>query len=112
MPEHEDDQNIPTIPTDTRALPFPLDIDSLHSLKSGGFILFGTATLVSGTVTLNDKRIKMGSIPIASYSTPAGTTGTNLKAVCTQGSLAITAVGTTGSKVTTDTSVVSFFIVL
>jgi hypothetical protein len=93
-------------------LPFPLDIDTLHSLKDGGFILAGTATLASGTVTISDRTIRNGSVPFVSYAVPAGTTGTNLKAVCAQGSLTITAIGTGGSTVTTDTSEVSYLIFL
>lgn len=97
---------------ESRSLPFPLDIDTLHSLKAGGFILFGTTMLVSGTVTVADRRIQPSSTVIASYRTPAGTTGANLKGVCSAGAITLTAINTSGATVTTDTSKVSYFIVL
>lgn len=107
-----DEEEIITRPTEVSALPFPLDINTRHALKEGGFILSGIATLASGVATLNDRRIQTSSVATVSYQTPGGTTGTNLKAVCTKGVLTITAVGTGGSTVTTDTSVVSFLIIL
>lgn len=48
-------------------LPFPLDIDSLHSLKKGGFILFGRTTLASGAATVEDRRIQPSSKALVSY---------------------------------------------
>jgi len=93
-------------------LPHPLDIDTLFALKTGGFILFGSATLASGVVTVEDRRIKASSIAVVTYQAPGGTTGTNLKAACTDGTLTITAVNTSGSTVNTDTSSVSYLIIL
>jgi hypothetical protein len=111
MPNDLNDQEVAPIPR-AASLPFPLDINLLHSLKLGGFILFGVATLVAGVAVINDRRIQTGSLPIACYQTPAGTTGTNLKAVCAQGTLTITAINTSGSTVTSDTSKVSYFLVI
>lgn len=113
MATEEERQN-ETNDTDSepRELSFPLSINTLHALKRGGFILTGTATLASGVATVAHDRIRGNSTPSVSYSEPAGTTGANLKAVCTNGTLTITAVGTDGTTVTTDVSVVSYFIVL
>lgn len=91
---------------------FPLRRNDLFALKQGGFILSGTATLASGTVTVSDRRIQPSSVAIVSYKTPAGTLGTNLKGLTAAGSLAITAVATDRSTVTTDTSAVSYLIIL
>ncbi len=109
MPEETQPQNSPQ---QTSSLPFPLDRESIFALKKGGFILAGTATLVSGTVTISDPRIQTGSIAIPAYASPSGTTGTNLKAVAAQGSLTITAINTSRATVTTDVSKVSYLIIL
>ena len=111
MPEETPQKNLTEHPP-FAVLPFPLDQNTRFALKKGGFILSGTAVLASGTVTVSDQRIQTGSVPLISYVTPGGTTGTNLKAVVAQGSLTITAVNTSGTAVTTDTSTVSFLIVL
>ena len=109
MPEDTPQHTAPPQPT---GLAFPLDQNTRFALKNGGFIRSGTAVLSSGTVTISDHRIQTGSIPLVSYITPGGTTGTNLKAVAAQGSLTITAVNTSGTTVTTDTSTVSYLIIL
>lgn len=72
-------------------LPFPLDIDTLHSLKVGGFILSGRVSLSSGAATLEDRRIKPSSIPLVSYDTTENATSNPgiLSAVCAAGQLDI-----------------------
>lgn len=95
-----------------RPLSSPLDIDTLFALKKGGFILTGSATLASGVATVVNSRIRGNSTAVVTYLTPAGTTGANLKAVCADGSLTITAIATDGTTVTTDTSEVSYLIIL
>lgn len=95
-----------------RRLPFPLPSTDIFSLTKGGFILAGSATLASGTVAVSDRRIQPSSVALVSYTVPGGTTGTNLKAVCTAGTLTITAVGTGGATVTTDTSTVVYLVIL
>ena len=93
-------------------LPFPLDINTIFALKNGGFILFGTLTLSSGVGTVTDGRIQASSVALVTYKTPGGTTGTNLKAGCTEDTLTVTAVNTSGTTVTTDTSVVSYLVII
>lgn len=95
---------------ENKELTFPLTPDTIFTLTHGGFVLVGKATLSSGTITVTNHRIKASSVALASYETPGGTTGTNLKAVCSDGSLAITGVDTSGSTVTTDTSTVSYVV--
>ena len=95
-----------------RALPYPLDINTLFALKTGGFVLFGTAVLDTGVATVTDHRIRASSIVIACYTAPNGTMGANLKAVCAQGSLTITAVKSDKSTETSDTSTVAYIVIL
>lgn len=96
----------------TQSLATPLDINTLHALKKGGFILFGTLTLVSGVATVTDRRIQTGSVSIVSYATPAGTMGANLKAACAQGTLTVTSVKSDATTQTADTSKVAYFLVI
>lgn len=100
-------------------LVFPLDDDTIKSLKQGGFILSGAVALSSGVATVTDSRIRaasgtgtsfVGSIALVAYLTPAGTTGTNLKAVCTENTLTITAIDTAGATVASDTSTIQYLI--
>ena len=107
-----EEQALPSAHPLAAVLPFPLDPNTRFALKKGGFILCGVATLVAGTIAVNDRRIQLGSTAIVTYTVPGGTTGTNLKAVCTLGALTITAVGTTGTIVATDTSTVSYLIII
>ena len=93
-------------------LPNPLSIDDLFALRSGGFILYGTANLSSGTYVISDHRIQASSIPLVSLIAPGGTMGANYKAACTLGALTITAVKTDKSTETSDTSTVSYLIIL
>lgn len=93
-------------------LPFPLDLNTLFTLKTGGFIAFGTTTLSSGVATVTDHRIRASSTALATYTSPGGTTGTHVKAVCTAGAMTITAIDTAGATVTTDTSAITYLIIL
>ncbi len=99
-------------PRSNAVLPIPLDIPNRTALKTGGFILFGTVALASGVATITNTRIQGSSIAVASYVAPAGTMGANLKTTIAQGSLTITAIKTDKTTETSDTSTVSYFIVL
>ena len=93
-------------------LPFPLDPDTIFALTNGDFILVGKATLVSGTVDIDDRRIKLSSIAIVSHETIAGTLGVTLGGVCADGKLTITSYDSAGATETSETSVVSYLIIL
>ena len=112
MADPTDTHNAPTGPRPHTVLPLPLDIPNLTALKTGGFILFGTVALTSGVATISNNRIQGSSTPLVSYISPAGTMGANLKATVAHGSLTITAVKTDKTTETSDTSTVSYFIVL
>lgn len=85
-------------------LPFPLDLKTRFALKKGGFILSGTATLASGTVTVTDRRIQASSVATISYKTHSSPG--RLRAACTDNTLTIT------SDSATDASEVAYIIVL
>ena len=93
-------------------LSFPLDPDTIFALTNGDFILVGKATLVSGVVAISDRRIKPSSIAIVSHETIAGTLGVTLGGVCTDSTLTITSYDSGGSTETSETSVVSYLIIL
>lgn len=93
-------------------LPFPLDPNALFTLKNGGFILFGKATLASGTATILDRRIKASSIALVQYEVVAGTIGVALKAICSDGQVVFTSIDATSATKTADTSVVSYIVIL
>lgn len=84
-------------------LPFPIDEYSKLSLKSS-FMALGTATLVAGTATVNDTRIRGNSIAFLTFKTAGGTQGF-LRATIADGSLTIT------SSSGTDTSDVYYLII-
>lgn len=96
----------------TEGLSFPLSQKDLFALRKGGFIVYGTATLSSGTVAVTDRRIQASSIAFATYKTPAGTMGSNLKAVCTANTLTLTAVKLDTTTETSDTSTVGYLVLI
>ena len=85
-------------------LSIPLNIDTIFALKNGGLILFGTTTLVAGTIAITDRRIRSTSVSIVSHLTHS-TPGT-LRSVCADGSLTIT------SSNAGDVSQVQYFVIL
>lgn len=114
-------------------LGFPLKSPDLTSLRKGGFVLYGTDTLVSGVLTITDNRIKPwnttfknGSVAMATYNASGGTMGSTLRAVCTARTLTITSMKITGTAPdaggaititgttanTSDTSTVNWLIIL
>lgn len=93
-------------------LPFPLDPETIFTLTKGDFILTGKATLASGTVDIDDRRIKLSSVAIVSHETIAGTLGIAIGGVCTDGKLTITSYDSAGATETLETSVVSYLIIL
>ena|SRR3990167_2746216 len=114
-------------------LGFPLAIPRLESLRKGGFIIYGKATLVAGVATINDNKIRVpngdkygGSVAFANYHTSGGTMGSTLIAVCTAGVLTITSMQITGTSSvgggaitytgttanTSDTSTINWLIIL
>lgn len=106
--EDQEHELQPQQQTETISLPLPLGINNLFALKKGGFILFGTATFASGTVTITDSRIRGGSKAFLSYDVAAkalSSSGT-LSGACTDGQLVIKS--TSGS----DASDVAYLIIL
>jgi hypothetical protein len=95
-----------------RRLPMPLDLNTLFSLRKGGFLLFGTLTLASGVATLEDSRIQPSSTPVVSHVSPDGTVGAALTASCTSGTLTVTAVKNDTTTETLETSEVAYIVVL
>lgn len=83
---------------------FPLDQNTRFTLKKGGFILSGSATLASGTVTVTDRRIQASSVATVSYKTHS--TPGRLRAACTDNTLTIT------SDNAADASEVSYLVIL
>lgn len=81
----------------------PLHVDTIFALKNGGFLTLGTATLASGTVTVEDRRIRTTSTVLVTYKTHSSQ-GV-LLALPADGSLAIT------STSATDASVVQYLII-
>jgi len=80
--------------------------------KSGTNACAGSATLSSGTVTVSTTCAAGSSeLVFATLATVGGTTGTHYRTTTASGSVTITAVGTTGSTVTTDTSVVNWWLI-
>jgi len=71
----------------------------------------GSASLVSGTVTVSTAAAKSDSLVFVSYKTPGGTMGANLKGTATNGSIIITAVDASRATVATDTSLVNWMII-
>jgi len=93
-------------------LSFPLDPETIFALTNGDFILVGKATLISGVVAISDRRVKPSSIAIVSHETIAGTLGVTLVATCTDGTLTITSKDSAGATETSETSVVSYLVIL
>ena len=81
----------------------PLHIDTIHALKTGGFLTLGSATLASGTVTVEDRRIRTTSTALVTYKTHSNEG--SLLALCADGSVAIT------SNDGTDASEVQYLII-
>ena len=89
-------------------LPFPLDPNTRHSLKNGGFIITGRVSLSSGSVTVSDPRIRASSLAFVTYDetdTALSSSGT-LSVTVADGSLTIDS--TNGS----DASDVSYLIIV
>ena len=113
---------------------FPIDQETLKSLKDGGFILAGTKTLVAGIAYVYSPKIKMastteerqGSTVFATYKTLAGTPGSTLLCTCIDGTITITSKKVTGTApagggaititglatASSDTSVINYLVVL
>ncbi len=90
-------------------LAYQLDDRTRIALKNDVYYV-GTATLSAGTIAISNYKIRTTSIAMAAYQTPAGTIGV-LKAVCTDGQVAITSCQTSGATQTLDTSVVQFLVI-
>lgn len=70
----------------------------------------GQATLVAGTVSVSLTGLTTSSRVFIQQVLSGGTTGTQYKAVCTSGTLTISAISTIGVTVTTDTSTLNYVI--
>jgi hypothetical protein len=88
---------------------------TLTFLETGRPRTRGTATLVSGTVTVSTQRLRASSKIFLSLNTPGGTQGTHYAAPAASrtagdgnGSFVINAVNTSGATVTTDTSTIDW----
>ena len=71
----------------------------------------GTVTLVAGVAQIANTGVHSGTLVLLTLKTPGGTLGTHYSYTLSAGvSITITAVDTSGSTVTTDTSVISYII--
>lgn len=75
---------------------------------AGNVGLSGQVTLSSGVATVNDSRITTSSRAQVQVISTSGTLGVNYKAVCTAGTLTITAYGSTGSTAALDASTLQY----
>lgn len=84
-------------------------------IATGSNASVGTATLVSGTVTVNTTAVTANSIIFITVNTPGGTLGPTYTApsgsIVAGTSFVINAVGTTGVVTTTDTSTVNWWVI-
>lgn len=82
-----------------------------------GSIIIGTVrnsgqmTLVSGVATISDPNITISSSAQVQVISPVGTLGVGYKAVCTAGTLTVTAYGSAGTTSALDTSTLQYEII-
>jgi len=77
---------------------------------SGIYKAVGSLTLTAGTGSVTQSGLTSGNHAFVTLLTPGGTLGVSYKAICTTNTLTITAVGPTGSTITTDTSTLNYIV--